>query len=156
MEEPKRVPRRTGTKIPLTAWRPSGSVPWLAILRACYRARKTPKPRKYEKNTKFLTPGWPPKIQKKYRKNKKTAQKMPFSGRFHIFSVFFLYFRGPTRGEEFCIFSYFRSLGVFGLCGRPARSQAMAVRRGNATNNKCCSCPGFHLRLGASDCSPGL
>ena len=82
---------------------------------------KNPGMPKYEKNTKSPHPG---KIRKKYRKNTKTGQKLPFWARFCIFSVFFSDFRGPTLGGGFCIFSYFRHSGVFGLCSRPARRVA--------------------------------
>ena len=84
---------------------------------------KTPEPRKYEKNTKSPTPGWPPKIRKKYRKNTKTAQKLPFRGHFVFFRYFFRIFGAQPGVGDFVFFSYFRGSGVFGLCSRPAGSQ---------------------------------
>ena len=51
-----------------------------------------------------------------FRKNTEKLQKWPFSHRFCNFSVFFPYFRGPTRNGGFCIFfiffSYFQFWGV--------------------------------------------
>ena len=84
----------------------------IAILRACYRARKPPNP----ENTKKIQishPGLTWKYGKNTEKNIKTAQKLSFSGRFRNFSVFFLYFRGPTRGGGFCIFFVFSGFGGF-------------------------------------------
>ena len=92
---------------------------------------KTPESRKYEKKIQNPPPRvGPPKIQKKYRKNTKTAQKRQVLGRFCIFSVFFPYVRGADPGGGFCIFSYFRHSGVFGLCSRPAGSQLSPLHCG--------------------------
>ena len=73
---------------------------------------KTPESRKYEKITPRVGP------RKTYRKNTKLAQSYRFF--LYFLGIFFSYFRGPTRGGGFCIFSvifsYFRESGVFGLC----------------------------------------
>ena len=58
----------------------------------------------------------PRKYEKKKKKNTEKIQKRSFSGHFRIFSVFFSYFWGPTRGGGFrdfsVFFSYFRAWGV--------------------------------------------
>ena len=85
----------------------------IAILRACYRARKPQNP---ENMKKYKIPH--PKIRKKYRKNTKTAQKRQFLGRFCIFSVFFPYFRGADPGWG--ILYFFRIFGILGFSGSVA------------------------------------
>ena len=100
---------------------------WIAILRACYRARKPPNPentKKYKIPHPGLTPGNTEKIPKKYKNGPKIAVFGPFPYFFGIFSVFW----GANPGwGDFVFFSYFRALGVFGLCSRPARSQCLEV-----------------------------
>ena len=70
------------------------------ILRACYRARKPPKP---ENTKKIQNP--PPRVgPRKYRKNTEKIRKRPENGNFGaafiFFSVFFLYFRGQPGAVE--------------------------------------------------------
>ena len=98
---------------------------------ACYRARKPQNPENTKKKyTKSPTPGRPPENTEKLPKKKitKTAQKRPFLGRFvFFFGFFFRIFRSggrPGVGDFVYFFSYFRDSGVFGLCSRPAGSQA--------------------------------
>ena len=59
---------------------------------------KTPKARKYEKNTKSPTPGWPPKIQKKYRKKYENGPKTTIFGPFLYFFCIFSVFPGVNPG----------------------------------------------------------
>ena len=96
-------------------------------LRAWYRSQKPlnpENPKKLRKKKKKRNP--PPRVgPRKYEKNTEKIQKSPKNNHFCIFSVFFSYFRGPTRGGGFrifffVIFSYFRDSGVSGICTRPA------------------------------------
>ena len=85
--------------------------PW--ILKTRKKLRK--------KNTKSPTPGCPPKIRKKYRKNAKMVISGPFVYFFRIFGG------QPGVGDFVCVFfcrnfSYFRDSGVFGLCTTPTGS----------------------------------
>ena len=97
----------------------------LAILRACYRARKPPHP---ENTKKIQNP--PPRVDpRKYGKNTEKIEKRPKNCRFPAVFVFFRYFFCIFGGQpgvgDFVFFSYFRALGVFGLCSRHARSQRL-------------------------------
>ena len=91
---------------------------------------KTPESRKYEKITKKMQ-NPPSRVgARKYEKNTEKIQKWPKNHHFCVFSVFFSYFRVPTREGGFCIFfvifSYFRDSGVFVICTRPAGSQIIS------------------------------
>ena len=116
----KRGPLVCMTKrFPSILWTPT-----FAILRACYRAQKPQRSRKYEKNTNSPTLGWPPKNQKKtpkkYQNSTKTAIFVPF---WYFFVIFFGFFGGQPGVGDFVFFSYFRDSGVLGLSSRPAGSQ---------------------------------
>ena len=83
---------------------------------------KTPKPRKYEKNTKSPHPGLAPentaKIPKKYENGPKTAIFGPFLCFFFgIFSVF------PGVNPGWGILYFFRIFGVWGFSGSVAGPQ---------------------------------
>ena len=71
----------------------------------------------------------PPRVGPwKYEKNTEKIRKWLENDRFHIFSVFSSYFRGPTRGggfRDFFVFfsSYFRAWGAFELYTWNAESQ---------------------------------
>ena len=92
---------------------------------------QTTKPQNPE-NTKRLrkkiqnppTPDWTPKIRKLPKKFRhgNFGPCLYFFGRFFLFSVFFLYFRGPIRVGDFFNFLYFRDSGVFVVCTWPAGS----------------------------------
>ena len=73
-------------------------------------------------NTKKNTNPPPPEIQKKYRKNIKTAQKLPVPGRFRIFSVF----SGVNPGWG--ILYFFRIFGLWGSSGSVAVPQDRNAR----------------------------
>ena len=96
------------------------------VLRSCGPATEpenpqTPKIRKkYQIPHPGLTPGNTEKIPKKYKNGPKIAVFGPFS---YFFRYFFCIFGGQPGVGDFVFFSYFRGLGVFGLCSRPAGSQ---------------------------------
>ena len=97
------------------------------IPRSWYRAQKPLKPgntKKIRKSYEIPHPGWGPENTKK---STEKIRKRSFLGHFRIFSVFFSYFRGPTRGggfrNFFVFFSYFRAWGAFGVYTRNAESQ---------------------------------
>ena len=85
--------------------------------------RKPPKP---ENTKKIQNP--PPQLgPRKYRKNTEKIGKRPENDNFWAVFIFFRYFFRISGGQpgvgDFVFFSYFRGLGVFGLCSRPAGSQ---------------------------------
>ena len=89
--------------------------------------------RKCETNARSPTPGGPPKTGK-YDKNTE-RKKRPQTSNFWAVFVFFRsekkeYFGGANLGlEDFVLFSYFRNLGGFGLCSRPAGSQNKSFQK---------------------------
>ena len=98
----------------------------IAILRACYRARKPQNPENTKKIQNPVPQVGPPKIRKKIPKKytKKKAPKRQFLGSFCVFfRHFFPHFWGPTWGGGFCIFFVFSGFWGFRLCSRLAGSQ---------------------------------
>ena len=87
-----------------------------AIPRSWKRAQKPLKPgntKKIRKNDEIPHPGSGPENTKK---NTEKIQKRPKNHRFSIFSAFFSYFRGPTRGGGFRhFFVFFRISGLEGF-----------------------------------------
>ena len=100
----------------------------VTILRGWCRGQKPLNPentKKYEKNTKSPTPGWPPKIRKNYQKK---IRKRPKNYHFCIFSVIFSYFWGPLWGWGILyffsvIFSYFRGIQGFSASVPPPQDR---------------------------------
>ena len=69
---------------------------------------KNPSSQETRKNYKKKLQNPPPRVgPRKYEKNTEKKWKWPKNDRFRIFSVFFSYFRGPTRDGRFRSFSYF-------------------------------------------------
>ena len=91
-----------------------------AILRACYRARKPPKP---ENTKKIQNP--PPRVgPRKYGKNTEKIRKRPKTAIFGPFLYFFRYFFRISGGQPGVgDFVFFRIFGLWGFSGSVAGPQ---------------------------------
>ena len=113
----------------------------IAIPRSWYRAQNpsSPEIRKKirKKSEKLRNP--PPRVgPRKYEKNTEKIQKRVILGHVCTFSVFFSYFRGPTRGGDSVIFSYFfRISGLEGFL-----SSIPGTRNRNTGTNDLANFPG--------------
>ena len=123
----RRPPKPQSSATKTTLWH-SSIARAIHVLRSCGPATEPENPqspkirKKYEIPHPGLAPENTEKIPKKYENG-------PENGNFWAVFVFFRYFFRISGGQpgvgDLVVFSYFRGLGVFGLCSRPAGSQSM-------------------------------